>query len=67
MNLGQFTGASVREADIRGRAYQIYLQRGNFGGDAVSDWLQAERELNAELEKLLSDLDGLDRPPDQKQ
>ncbi len=53
MNLGQFTGASVREADIRGRAYQIYLQRGNFGGDAVSDWLQAERELNAELEKLL--------------
>lgn len=27
------------------RAYEIYLRRGNRGGDATSDWLEAEREL----------------------
>jgi len=32
---------------IRERAYQIYLARGN-QGDPVSDWLRAERELIAE-------------------
>lgn len=33
---------------IRARAYEIYLKRCNDGqgGDALSDWLQAERELN---------------------
>lgn len=33
---------------IRARAYEIYLKRCNGGqrGDALSDWLQAERELN---------------------
>jgi hypothetical protein len=33
---------------IRDRAYQIYLTRNGTGtsGDAASDWLQAERELN---------------------
>lgn len=27
------------------RAYEIYLQRGNELGDALTDWLQAEREV----------------------
>jgi hypothetical protein len=33
---------------IRGRAYEIYCERcdRNEGGDHVSDWLQAEQELN---------------------
>ena len=39
------------EDDVRLRAYEIYIKRGeNPGddpGDEVSDWLQAERELQA--------------------
>lgn len=35
-------------ADIRVRAYEIYLGRGDAPGDALSDWLQAEQELWAE-------------------
>ena len=34
--------------DIRVRAYEVYLGRGDAPGDALSDWLQAERELWAE-------------------
>jgi hypothetical protein len=37
--------------DIRERAYYIYLARGGANGDAVSDWLQAERELREELRR----------------
>jgi hypothetical protein len=37
---------STREQKIRGRAYEIYLQRGAQPGCEVEDWLQAERELN---------------------
>ncbi len=31
--------------EIRTRAYEIFLARDSSTGDAVSDWLQAEREL----------------------
>ena len=30
---------------IRGRAYEIYLERGDLPGDELDDWLRAEREL----------------------
>jgi hypothetical protein len=36
---------STREQEIRNRAYEIFLQRGEQPGDEVDDWLQAEREL----------------------
>jgi hypothetical protein len=36
------------QAEIRERAYQIYQRRDAWSGDAVGDWLQAERELAAE-------------------
>jgi hypothetical protein len=36
---------SIREQEIRNRAYEIYLQRGAQPGYEVEDWLQAEREL----------------------
>ena len=49
MNLGHFTGSYVREADIRVRAYQLFLQRAGSCGDALSDWLRAEKELHAAL------------------
>ena len=29
---------------IRARAYELYVQRGERGGDEVNDWLEAERE-----------------------
>jgi Protein of unknown function (DUF2934) len=34
------------EEDIAVRAYHIYLERGEAGGNPTDDWLQAERELN---------------------
>jgi hypothetical protein len=34
------------EAQIRERAYYIYLERGSALGDPLTDWLQAEQELN---------------------
>jgi hypothetical protein len=42
------TSGPVTSEKIRIRAYEIFIQRnGNGGqGDATSDWLQAERELN---------------------
>ena len=36
---------SSREQEIRSRAYEIYLQRGEQPGSELEDWLQAEREL----------------------
>lgn len=32
--------------EIAQRAYEIYLQRGAAEGTALTDWLQAERELS---------------------
>ena len=36
------------ETGIRIRAHEVYLSRAGGPGDAVSDWLQAERELRGE-------------------
>ena len=38
---------STRNQQIRDRAYEIYLQRGQQPGDELEDWLQAEREINS--------------------
>jgi hypothetical protein len=38
----------VLEEDIRRRAYEIYLQRGNTAGSEYDDWLTAEREVRAQ-------------------
>ena len=38
-------GNPVPEGEIRCRAYEIYLERGEQPGCDVDDWLQAEREL----------------------
>lgn len=32
---------------IQARAYEIYLARNGRNGDALSDWLQAEREIGS--------------------
>jgi hypothetical protein len=36
---------AARDEEIRRRAYEIYLQRGEQPGHELDDWLQAEREL----------------------
>jgi hypothetical protein len=36
--------AEPLELLIRRRAYELYLERGDRPGDALEDWLQAERE-----------------------
>ena len=36
---------STRHEEIRRRAYEIYLERGEQPGRELDDWLQAEREL----------------------
>ena len=33
------------EAEIRARAYELYLSRGGADGDAEADWLAAERQI----------------------
>jgi Protein of unknown function (DUF2934) len=42
----QVVSSSQQEA-IRKRAFEIYQQRGRTSGNAVDDWLRAERELLA--------------------
>jgi len=32
--------------EIRRRAYEVYLERGDLPGNEVDDWLRAERELH---------------------
>lgn len=45
--LAQSTSPAVTytEDDIRRRAYELYEARSGRGGDALSDWLTAEREI----------------------
>lgn len=38
--------------EIALRAYEIYLERGGAPGDALEDWLRAERELMEKSSKL---------------
>lgn len=51
----EFTGGGttsergeVREAEIRRRAYELYIARGGTPGAALDDWLAAEHELRGE-------------------
>ncbi len=38
-------GNTTREEEIRRRAYEIYLERGQQPGGELDDWLKAECEL----------------------
>jgi len=42
-------GNAAREEDIRRRAYEICLERGEQPGRELDDWLQAEREIEGGL------------------
>jgi len=41
----QLKQPTITEDDVRRRAYELYLKRGDNPGDEVGDWLQAERDL----------------------
>ena len=41
-------GNVVGDEEIRLRAYEIYLERGEQPGRELDDWLQAERDLESE-------------------
>lgn len=40
---------SARHEEIRIRAYEIYVERDGQPGDELSDWLQAEREIESKV------------------
>ena len=42
-------GSAGRDEEIRRRAYEIYLERGEQPGHELDDWLQAEHELKGGL------------------
>jgi hypothetical protein len=42
---GAMATNAAREEDIRRRAYEIFLERGEEPGHELDDWLRAEREL----------------------
>ena len=39
------------EEQIRRRAYELYVQRGSAPGLELDDWLQAEQEISADLQR----------------
>jgi hypothetical protein len=39
------TGADTLDDRIRQRAYELYCSRNQSGGDAIEDWLEAERQV----------------------
>ena len=43
-------GESVSDK-IRKRAQQLFEKRGSAPGDALTDWLEAERQIKSELRK----------------
>jgi len=43
---------TITEDDVRRRAYELYLKRVTNSGNEVGDWLQAERELQANQPKV---------------
>jgi hypothetical protein len=41
------TLAVADEEEIRRRAYELYLERGESPGDPAEDWLKAQRQISA--------------------
>jgi hypothetical protein len=42
------------EEQIRRRAYELYVERGNESGSELDDWLQAEEEIQRAQEQAVS-------------
>lgn len=48
---GETQQPEARITRIARRAHEIYAARGGTEGKALDDWLQAEREIDAELDR----------------
>jgi DNA-binding SARP family transcriptional activator len=46
---GQRNTVQSLQEKIAQRAYELYLQRGQYPGHEVEDWLEAERQIFTEL------------------
>jgi hypothetical protein len=44
------------EEQIRRRAYELYVERGNQSGSELDDWLQAEEEILQSQEQARADI-----------
>ena len=44
----------ITKDDVARRAYELFLARGGAEGHDVEDWLEAERQLEAEAEQITS-------------
>ncbi len=47
---GSMFGESISDK-IRKRAQELFEKRGSAPGDALTDWLEAERQIKSELRK----------------
>ena len=47
---GSMFGESISDK-IRKRAQELFEKRGSGAGDALGDWLEAERQIKSELRK----------------
>ena len=45
-----------REEQIRRRAYELCVERGNQPGSDLNDWLQAEEEIRRALEQAIDEV-----------
>ena len=54
-NSGDTTVANVDRERVAQRAYELYLARGGTDGQAMDDWLNAERELYERTEASMSE------------
>jgi predicted phosphodiesterase len=50
--LGQQT-SHITYDQIRRRAHELFVARGGTDGHELDDWLQAEREVKAEMDRIL--------------
>ena len=53
-----------RDEKIRSRAYEIYVQRGQVSGYEINDWLQAEREIEDDVDESPAMLERVNRRPE---
>ncbi len=54
-NNGDTTAGNIDRERVAQRAYELYLARGGTDGQAMEDWLAAERELTQRVDAPISE------------
>ena len=47
-NVASFVNQATYEQRVQEKAYDLYLQRGGTQGDAMTDWLEAEKIVSSQ-------------------